>query len=657
MTIYNVSSRTELYDALKNASGGDVIKLASGDYGHLQLDAKSGFNIKYNSEVTITSANANAPASFSSMELENAKNITFDKIDFDYDFKGEPDHYRAFKIDESSNITLRNGNVDGDNGANGYPTGYGLAITDSSGVTIDNMEISNWHRGIVTSRIQDVEITNNDIHTIGGDGMDFVEVQDVLIANNHIHDFTSHPSNSTHRDMIQFWTRGSDNPSENVRIVNNKLDIGDGAWTQTIFIRNEEVDQGRAGQEMYYRDFLIENNTIINAHTHGITVGETDGLVIKNNTVLTVEGNQSVSQNQNRPHSTTTQIYANEDSKNVSIIDNITAGIRGDQPNSWDVSGNVTPGNANGSAGADTDYTTGGGSNTGDNSGSDDTNTGGSDDTNTGGSDDTNTGGSDDTNTGGSDDTNTGGSDDTNTGGSDDTNTGGSDDTNTGGSDNSDDGGSDNSDNSGSDNVNLSDFLAGFDDHVLDFANLEDNASVEMNGDAFVKDASSIVFDGNRDYVDLGRFEDLEDSEQIAFTVEYARDEADGSKQRLIWNHKKVGLTIDDDGLIVHVANNDAKFHKGFEVEDLGLNDTDLHRVSVIVDQDSDRLQVIVDDTVVLDETDTDFDFVGAGGGEWGWSIGTKWSRFFDGEVTDFRVDDDVDFVEPVVQDDALTLG
>ena len=51
-------------------------------------------------------------------------------------------------------------------------------------------------------------------------------------------------------------------------------------------MRNELVDQGKAGLEMYYQNITIDNNVIYNAHTHGITVGETIGLTIEHNTIL-----------------------------------------------------------------------------------------------------------------------------------------------------------------------------------------------------------------------------------------------------------------------------------------------------------------------------------------------------------------------------------
>ena len=86
--------------------------------------------------------------------------------------------------------------------------------------------------------------------------------------------------------MIQFWTSGTTSPSTNITIRGNILNSGAGDWTRSIFMRNEMVDLGLAGDEMFYQNILIENNVIYNAHAHGITVGETDGLTIRNNTIL-----------------------------------------------------------------------------------------------------------------------------------------------------------------------------------------------------------------------------------------------------------------------------------------------------------------------------------------------------------------------------------
>ena len=65
--------------------------------------------------------------------------------------------------------------------------------------------------------------------------------------------------------MIQFWTSGTTSPSTNIVIRGNILDSGDGGWTQSIFMRNEMVDTGGAGDAMFYQNILIEDNVIYNA--------------------------------------------------------------------------------------------------------------------------------------------------------------------------------------------------------------------------------------------------------------------------------------------------------------------------------------------------------------------------------------------------------
>ncbi|SEW37150.1 hypothetical protein SAMN05444851_3245, partial [Aliiroseovarius sediminilitoris] len=204
-----------------------------------------------------------------------------------------------------------------------------------------------------------------------------------------------------------------------------------------------------------------------------------------------------------------------------------------------------------------------------------------------------------------------------------------------------------------------SDSGSSVDSYTLDFAEIA--GSDALRDDSYISESggeSALRLDGDGDYVDLGRLTEFEESNTIAFSIDYSRDEADGSTSRLVWNHMKTGLTLKDDGLAVHVATADGSF-KGFKVKDLGLNDTDEHNIVVMLDADEDRLQIIVDDTVVLDETDTDFDIVGAGGNEWGWSIGSSTKRWFDGEVTAFSVDDDFTFVDDGSQyvDDAPLLG
>lgn len=344
--LVTVSSSEELYEALAACTGGETILLEGGDYGSLILTPYSGFDITFPSNVTIASADPENPAIFDEMGVLGAENLTLEGLYFDYTFSAsDPDWHRPFQIDDSSNITVVDCTFDGDVAEgvsdvnDGYGWGHGLSVRDGTDITIENNEFFGFAAGLSVAQTDNIDVIGNDIHSMRRDGMTFVEVNNVFISENYIHDFAGTGDPIDHCDMIQFWTNGTDTPSANVVIDNNVLDIGDGTFTQSIFMMNEEVDTGRAGEEMYYQDFTITNNVIVNGHLHGITIGEIDELLIQGNTVVHADGgaNDGLDDDVEIP-----LINVHEDSTNVTINQNITAGVTGylDQPD-WSITDNV----------------------------------------------------------------------------------------------------------------------------------------------------------------------------------------------------------------------------------------------------------------------------------------------------------------------------
>lgn len=345
-TTITVSSTQALYAALANAKGGEVIKLAAGDYGNMSLGTKSGFDITFPSNVTITSADPLHPASFSGLDIRDAANLTLDGLVFDYDFKaGDPIYSRPFSVSGGENITIRNSTFDGDvasgvsEAADGFGYAIGLSIRGTTNVNVEGNEIYNFHRGLVVSESDAVAVTGNDIHSIRMDGMDFSQIHGALIEGNNIHDFRGSPTSADHCDMIQFWTNGTTEPSTDIVIRGNVLDIGEGTATQSIFMRNDLVDRGLAGSEMFYQNVTIEQNVITNGHLHGITVGETAGLVIRQNSVLHADGGNvdGADSGVEIP-----RINVAQTSTGVSIVGNITSAISGwSSQSGWTVSQNA----------------------------------------------------------------------------------------------------------------------------------------------------------------------------------------------------------------------------------------------------------------------------------------------------------------------------
>lgn len=326
----DVAGPEALATALRKAAPGTVLRLAPGAYGTLAMKGGGG---SPGAPVTLTAADPADPPSFDRMDLREVAHLVLDGLHFDYRFAaGDKLHLRPFQIVGATGLALLNSRFDGDVARgvsavdDGFGYTFGLALTEGAGCRVEGCTITSFFRGLVVARCRDLQVRGNDLHAIRSDGMNFAQVQDVVIEGNHIHDFNRSLDSQDHADMIQFWTNKTDKPSTGIVIRGNLLSSGRGWYTQSIFMRNEEVDTGRAGAGMFYRDVLIEENLIANAHLHGITVGETEGLVIRRNTVLR---NARSSGAKPTPNLWTPMIRVAEASRDVTIEANVVAKVVG----------------------------------------------------------------------------------------------------------------------------------------------------------------------------------------------------------------------------------------------------------------------------------------------------------------------------------------
>jgi parallel beta-helix repeat protein len=283
--------------ALNNAKGGDTLILGVGTYDIPRSP-------RFDGQVTLKSVYPGA-ARVKSMALDGAKGLVFDWIMFDYTALPGAELYEApFTVSNSQDIGFLRCIYDGDLATgrnvidNGYATGIGLQVTGCNGITVSDCTFAKWYRGLVIGESVNIAVLNNDVSAIRSDGMNFMQVQKIRIEGNRVHDFAAAPNSNDHSDMIQFWTTNTTAQSTDITIRNNTLDVAKGTWSQSLFMRNELVDQGQATlAEMAYRNVLIENNTISNAHVHGITVGESIGLTVRKNAVIAAEINPALKYN------------------------------------------------------------------------------------------------------------------------------------------------------------------------------------------------------------------------------------------------------------------------------------------------------------------------------------------------------------------------
>lgn len=188
--------------------------------------------------------------------------------------------------------------------------------------------------------------------------------------------------------------------------------------------------------------------------------------------------------------------------------------------------------------------------------------------------------------------------------------------------------------------------LPELDDYVANFASIDSGALKSGAETLSAGGKSYLSLEGNKDYLALGRLEEFEETDQLGISVDFRKANADDGDMRLVWNHRHFGLTVEEDGLRIYLGQNDNPFYKTMNVEDLGLNDTDLHQVRVIVDDISDRVQVVLDGELVYEEGgERDIEVSGSNDGQWGWTLGSAWGHQFEGEIYDFRLEAEAEFL------------
>lgn len=327
-----VSSNQQLRDIWTELSPGDEVLLeaSGGPYG---VSIAKGVG-DLAEGVHFTSADAGNPTKLAYVFLDGAKDVSFsnfviDNTGIDPEFAG-PSWATDVYVKNSVNVTISDSVLTGD--ATGSLTvegdvaqaETGLFVRDTDGFTFQNNEMSHYYHGINVLETANLSIVGNDVHSMQGDAMRFGGIDGAMIEDNVIRDFLGSDGEITHMDAIQFWSTSTTIRTQDITIRGNVIDAGDGAATQSIFMRNEQVDHG-AGADRVYRSILIEENVIYNGDSHGITVGQTDGLTIRNNTVVeNIQAN--VLRDAGDVHSSPF-IRVAEGSANVEVHDNVAGGV------------------------------------------------------------------------------------------------------------------------------------------------------------------------------------------------------------------------------------------------------------------------------------------------------------------------------------------
>jgi hypothetical protein len=292
LTTKVVKNMAELNAAITSMSStGGVIKLSPGVYTGRIGNAKP---VKQVLIVGVTGAE------FSSLEIVNSENLKFRTVKFSYvynpDYVGLDDEgkikdnnefRRAVEISNSKGITLERCTHESKNSPDGYGRGHGVGLINSQGILLLGCKMYNLLSGVVMLECVNVTISKCEIYGFRADAINVAHCANVDILGNYLHDCKADPTKGDHVDFIQFFTNDvASIRTQNIRIEENTINIGTGSYGQSIFMRNELVDQKRACfAAQSYKNIAIRNNKIRNANSHGISIGESDGLTISGNSL------------------------------------------------------------------------------------------------------------------------------------------------------------------------------------------------------------------------------------------------------------------------------------------------------------------------------------------------------------------------------------
>lgn len=222
---------------------------------------------------------------FGPVELENWRNVTLDGGRFEAP-AGADENQSLLVAYNPEDLTIRNARFTGYETPEGKLMVRGLSIRGGHNIAIEHSTIEHMATGSGFIRTDGVRFLDNDVRDIR-EGLDVQGARNLVIERNRFEQF--HPFEGDHADAIQIFTTGLTQPgdtgSRDIMIRDNLMLLNSKA--QGVFAGDEI---GLGGTDRGYARFRIEDNIVIGAAWHGITVRYTDGLIVRDNRLGRLEG-------------------------------------------------------------------------------------------------------------------------------------------------------------------------------------------------------------------------------------------------------------------------------------------------------------------------------------------------------------------------------
>lgn len=269
-TTYNVSSDSELNNAIGSAVSGDIIKLAAGVYGSITIDGK-----RFTSFLTIVSSNKANRSKLGNIDIRDSSFIRLDSLEI------EGSGSQVVHIsDGSTDIEILNSDIHGElldrnaPSSGAFSASFGVrALGGVARVRIENNTIHDVKNATAVFGGNDITLRENRCDWVQSDCYKFGGV-DTLLFENNFGARNVYRLATSHVDFMQ-----AQGFVRNGVFRGNVAIMGNESFQGLFFGGNDAVDA--------HLNNLIEDNIIYMINGNGITFNEfSSNNTVRYNTVL-----------------------------------------------------------------------------------------------------------------------------------------------------------------------------------------------------------------------------------------------------------------------------------------------------------------------------------------------------------------------------------
>jgi parallel beta-helix repeat protein len=271
---FNVSDLTGLQAAVTASKAGDVILLATGNYGRIRIRN----TLRTGSPVRIEPASSAVPTA-TDFEISASSGFAV------YGLTITGSEHPLVSISTSSDIRLGGLRIYGaTNNKDAWDDeNSGLWIRNSSRVSVSNTRISDVRTGIYVQRSNGIIIADSTVEFVR-EGLNVAAVDQLYVYRNRFQEFTPNYAKGEHPDAIQFWVTNETVGVTNVVIAENFLSLGGYKPVQGFFIASggDATDP----QSIVHERVELRHNIYYGSARNALRLGGVRTSYVHHNTVL-----------------------------------------------------------------------------------------------------------------------------------------------------------------------------------------------------------------------------------------------------------------------------------------------------------------------------------------------------------------------------------